>query len=265
MKFLTCLLAAFSATGCSENLMEKTKEQTAFANADHDQWRNVFHDSGTGDWTKKWFLDGEIGQVTTGPEGMELTAGPEFLNDAHHMVLWTKDSFTGDLKIEFEYTRLDNETNAVNILFIQATGSGEAPFTKDIAKWSELRREPAMRLYFNHMHTYHIAYAAFPNDEDTTPYIRGRRYMPDQPGLEGTDLYPDYYPVGLFEPGVSHKITVIKQDNDLFMRIENPEQVYYCHFRNKDLPPIREGRIGLRHMFTRSARYKNFQISVPGE
>jgi hypothetical protein len=26
---------------------------------------------------------------------------------------------------------------------------------------------------------------------------------------------------------------------------------------------IREGRIGLRHMFTRSARYANFRVSVP--
>jgi len=29
------------------------------------------------------------------------------------------------------------------------------------------------------------------------------------------------------------------------------------------LPEISEGRIGLRHMFTRSARYANFRVSVP--
>jgi hypothetical protein len=29
------------------------------------------------------------------------------------------------------------------------------------------------------------------------------------------------------------------------------------------LPVISEGRIGLRHMFTRSARYANFRVSVP--
>lgn len=242
--------------------MNKTTEQDAFAQADLGQWQSAFFDPGTDDWTAKWFLDGEVGQVSTGPDGMILTAGPEFRNDSHHMVLWTKDSFEGDLKIEFDYTRLDNETRAVNILFIQATGSGKAPFAKDIAEWSELRRVPAMRMYFNHMNTFHISYAAFPNDEDTTPYIRGRRYMPEQSGLEGTDLHPDYYPEGLFAPGVPHKITVIKQDKDLFMRIENPDQVYYCHLTNKDLPTIEEGRIGIRHMFTRSGQYKNFRISV---
>ncbi len=30
-----------------------------------------------------------------------------------------------------------------------------------------------------------------------------------------------------------------------------------------DLPPVTEGRIDLRHMFTRSTRYRNISISVP--
>ena len=42
---------------------------------------------------------------------MTLTAGPEFRNDAHHMVLWTKDSFEGDLRIEYASTRLDEAPN----------------------------------------------------------------------------------------------------------------------------------------------------------
>ena len=47
------------------------------------------------------------------------------------------------------------------------------------------------------------------------------------------------------------------------MRVENPDQVVYCHMTNPDLPVITEGRIGLRHMFTRSARYANFRVSRP--
>ena len=131
------------------------------------------------------------------------------------MVLWTRESFEGDLKIEYDYTRLDSETRCVNILYIQATGSGEEPYAKDITEWSELRRVPAMRMYFNHMNTYHISYAAFPNNEDTTQYIRGRRYMPNATGLEGSNLDPDYFPEGLFEPRVPHKITVIKKDFEI--------------------------------------------------
>lgn len=244
--------------------IEKLTDQKLYDAARSGQWREVFRDSGTGDWTDKWFLDGEVGTVITSPAGMELTAGPEFLNDAHHMVLWTKEVFEGDMMIEYEFTRLDDETRCVNILYIQATGSGEEPFVKDIREWNELRRVPAMRMYFNHMNTYHISYAAFPNDEDSTSYIRARRYMPNQIGLEGTGLEPDYYPEGLFKPGVPHKISVIKKDRDLFLRIQNPDEVTWFHMANPDLPVIKEGRIGLRHMFTRSARYKNFRISVPG-
>jgi arylsulfatase A-like enzyme len=242
--------------------VEKVSEEKAFATANGGQWKQILSDSCTGDWKEQWFLDGEIGKVTSGPNGMEMTAGPEYENDAHHMVLWTKEEFEGDLKIEYEYIRLDEETRCVNILYIQATGSGEEPYVKDITEWNELRRVPAMSMYFDHMNTYHLSYAAFPNNEDTTSYIRARRYMPNKTGLKGSNLEPDYFPEGLFKTGVPHKITVIKKDRDIFMRVENAEEVYYCHMSNPDLPAIKEGRVGLRHMFTRSARYKNIRIST---
>ncbi len=189
---------------------------------------------------------------------MVLTAGPEFKNDAHHMVLWTKESFTGDVKIEYEYTRLDESAKvAVTILYIQATGSGKRPYHKDITQWNVLRKVPTMSTYFNHMHTYHISYAALPE-----PYIRGRRYVPEKDGLKGSELKPDYFPEALFKTGVTHKITVVKKVRDLFLRVENAEQTFYGHMANPNLPEITEGRIGLRHMFTRSARYSDFRVSV---
>jgi len=227
-------------------------------------WKEVLNDPGTTDWRKLWFLDGEIASVTNTPQGMELRAGPEFRNDAHHMVLWTKEQFSGDLKIEYEYTRLDTETRCVTILYVQATGSGTDPYAKDILDWAELRRVPSMKTYFNHMDTYHVSYAAYPNADDATEdYIRARRYMPEAKGLRGTDLAPDYFRTGLFDTGVPHKITVIKSGQELFMLVRNDEKQMLCHWKNEVFPPILEGRIGLRHMYTRSARYRNFRISVP--
>lgn len=237
--------------------------QAAFEKAAAGSWKESFADPGTGDWKTKWFLDGKVGTVTNSPEGMTLTAGLEFKKDAHHMVLWTKEEFKGDLKIEYDYTRLDDETRCVTILYLQATGSGVGPYHKDISKWNELREVPSMRTYFNHMHTYHISYAAFPNSSDDTAYLRARRYLPEKFGLKGTELMPDYFPEGLFEKGVKHHLTVIKKDRDLFMKIENPTLAFYCHFQNRIFPVITEGRIGLRHMYTRSARYQNFTVSVP--
>ena len=114
-----------------------TADQAAFEKAEGDTASaEVFSDSGTTDWQEQWFLDGEVGTVTNSPEGMTLTAGPEFKNDAHHMVLWTEDSFSGDLKIEYDYTRLDEAPNCVTILYLQAAGSGKGPYAKDITKWS---------------------------------------------------------------------------------------------------------------------------------
>ena len=88
--------------------------QQAFKQASAGNWQDGFSDEGTGDWKENWFLDGEVGRVSTGTDGMSLTAGPQFKDDSHHMVLWTKDSFKGDLKIEYEYTRLDSEKRCVN-------------------------------------------------------------------------------------------------------------------------------------------------------
>jgi hypothetical protein len=259
---LAVALAFSAAIRAAEPSPEPAKDKAAFEQAAAGTWGEVFSDPGSGDWKQHWFLDGEIGTVKTGPDGMVLTGGPEFKNDAHHMVLWTKNSFEGDLKIEYDYTRFDEETRCVTILYIQATGSGKGRYHKDITKWNDLRKVPAMATYFDHMHSYHISYAAFPNTADTTSYIRGRRYMPEGNGIKGTELKPEYFPTGLFEKGVPHKITVVKKSRDLFIRIENAAQTFHGHMTNPTLPIITEGRIGLRHMFTRSARYRNFRISL---
>jgi hypothetical protein len=194
---------------------------------------------------------------------MEFYAGPVPAEDSSHSVLWTRESFSGNVKIEYEYTRLDAATKYVNILYIQATGSGQGDFAEEIFTWSEMRRIPAMRMYFNHMNTYHISYAAYANTDeaDKHDYIRARRYMPESGnGLKGTDLSPDYFDSGLFQPGVKHHITIIKEGNKLYMEIIAPDKRMLCHWNNTDLPPIEKGRIGLRHMFTRNARYKNFRV-----
>jgi hypothetical protein len=259
--FMMIFLVAWSVLR-AEDIPGQEAACKAFEMVQNAEWRNVFSDPCTGDWKATWFLDGEIGSVETSSAGMQLTAGQQFGNEAHHMVLWTKESFAGDLKIEYDYTRLDFETRCVNILYIQATGSGTGPYAKDIAEWNELRRIPLMRTYFDHMNLIHISYAAFPNDEDTTAYIRGRRYMPEiGKGLKGTDLKPDYFPEGLFETGVLHHITVVKKGQTVFMSIMNSTQTFDCQMSNPGLPPVTEGRIGLRHMYTRSALYKNFRIS----
>jgi hypothetical protein len=192
---------------------------------------------------------------------MEFFAGPTFGKDADHAVLWTRQSFSGDVRIDYDFTRLDNEDRCVNILYIEATGSGEGPYAKDIAEWAHLRQVPAMREYFGHMFTYHVSYAAFGNTDEVTPgYIRARRYMAGD--LDGTELEPDYDPAGFFAQGVPHRMTAIKSGDHIYLRITNDDRDLICHWHNTRIPPITEGRVGLRHMFTRAARYRDIRIST---
>jgi ubiquinone/menaquinone biosynthesis C-methylase UbiE len=242
------------------------KERDRFFKINAANWNEVFFDSCNGDWRENWSLDGLKSKVTNSAFGMNLQAGPVPKEDASHTVLWTKRSFEGDLKIEYEYTRTDEANQFVTILYIQATGSGEGVFSKDISTWADQRTIPAMKTYFNNMNSYHISYAAYGGDPvtDNYDYIRARRYMPSlKQGMDDTELPPTAYErTGLFEPGIPHQITVIKKGDELFMMIKNPEKEYLCHWVNDKLPPIYEGPIGLRHMWTRSARYKNFRVSI---
>jgi hypothetical protein len=259
--FLATAIAMAGAAHAGELTPDPAKDKAAFDKATAVGWMEVFSDDCTGDWRRKWQLDGEVGTVTTSPGGMTLTAGPEHKNDAHHVVLWTKDSFNGDLKIEYDVTRLDESAQGgIILLYIQATGSGQAPHATDIFQWNELRKVPAMATYFNHMNLYHISFATNPGEPG---YFRGRRYMPQWGGLKNTALAPEYTAQGLLAKGVTHQITVIKTDRDLFMRIRNPDEIRHYHFINSELPIITAGRIGLRQMFGRSSRYANFRVSSP--
>lgn len=234
-------------------------EKSTYENLLKDNWVEKFYDSGTTNWENNWFLDGTKAAINNTENGMDFYAGKTFLDDSCHAVLWTKESYEGDLKIEFEYTRLDREYRCVNILYLQATGMGEGPYEKDITKWNELRKVPAMRLYFEKMHAYHISYAAFTNNDQLEQgYIRARRYMATQ--LDSTEIKPDYDPEDFFEYGIPHKMTVIKSGDHIYFNIKNKKKSLLCHWHNTQFPSITEGRIGLRHMFTRAARYKDFKI-----
>ena len=102
-------------------------------------WKLQFSDPCKEDWQDNWFLDGQLATIEHSDKGMNFSAGPVNRNDAHHAVLWTKQSFNGDIKIEYNYTRTDSQLVNVNILYIQATGIGKDSFDVDISKWNDLK------------------------------------------------------------------------------------------------------------------------------
>lgn len=228
-------------------------------------WNLRFSDSCTGSWEEKWFLDGQIATVENSDRGMNFSAGPVNRNDAHHAVLWTRESFTGDVKIQYNYTRTDTRKENVNILYIQATGIGEGPYAKDISQWNELRKIPSMNKYFRYMKALHISYSAFKmeNEDPAADYIRVRQYpVTDEISFADTEIPPAFYETGLFRPGETCKITVIKDSSTLYFNVEGKRKEELFSWELDQDNPVTEGRIGLRHMYTRSANYNDFKVYV---
>ncbi len=249
---------------CGYLLQAQEVSADLFNRINTESWEVTFQ-ANDKDWTQDWFLDGERGSVKNTDKGIVFSAGPIRGDNGSHNVLWTKKAFEGAVKIEFDYTRLDDINYAVNILYIQATGVGEPPYDKDIIKWSHLREVPYMRNYFLNMNLLHISYAAYPLEDDPeSDYVRARRYpVPEGKGFsQGTSLSPDYFNTGLFKPGITYHFTAIKKDHHLFLKVANTEddeeKLFYWDTSSFD--PVTEGRIGIRHMYTRAARYGNFRV-----
>ncbi len=240
--------------------LERSRDQSRFEQAQLLNWKPLFKSRGSQDW----IADGRFSTVKDTPDGMEFSAGPEEWNHAHHDVLWTKVSFKGDLKIEYDYTRLDDIHKWVNILYIQATGKGGL-FSKDIMDWADYRKEPWMKYYFNNMKLLHISYAAYGRDDNGVDddYVRCRRYPKDLNGdFSKTEIKPDSFRTGLFRTGKTYHITALKKGDRLFFNVEGDGKERLFAWQSPLISEVTEGRIGLRHMWMKSARYKNFTVSV---
>lgn len=230
------------------------------------RWADAFADDGCGDWRTNWFLDGDTATVENTPTGMILRAGPDVADNGDSMVLWTRQAFVGDLKIEYEFTRLDRAVEGVNIIYLKATGTGKAPFERDILAWASLRHRAQMPLYFNHMNALHISYSVNLPGSDAE-YIRARRY-PAPPGVpfqKATEIEGTFWNTGLFKPEVPYEITVVSEGASLMFVVRGDGREARFEWNVSAFPLLSEGRIGLRLMPTRATRIRSFRVSVSAE
>lgn len=230
--------------------------------ADMKTWKRVFFDPCTDNWERNWFLDGSKGKVRNTPEGMILTSGPGVREDASHVVLWTRESFSGDIRVEYDFTRIDKmeDETSVCIFYLQATGTGAGPFEEDIFLWRKLREEPAMSLYFMNMNCYHVSYACTGGaDRD---YVRARRYpAKTQKDFQyGTRLDPSYENVDRFHPGDTYRFAFEKIGTNLTFTASRGGKTDTFDWNTSGFPPIISGRLGLRQMFARESRYARFEV-----
>jgi hypothetical protein len=245
-------------------MTEQDRTPKRFEQLQARDWKRAMSDPCTGDWTEQWTLDGQRASIRNTPGGMIFAAGPVTQDHGSHAVLWTKQDFAGDVRIDFDFERLDTINRWVNILYIQATGAGPQPWVEDIQAWAHLRHIPRMSTYFSHMNLLHISYAAFGNDDnEPDDYVRVRRY----PVGEGRSFHdiavePDYLKTGLFQPGVAYHMTVIKAGHELLMQVSGDDQQRLFAWDTSGFELLAHGRIGIRHMWTRCSRYANFTVDT---
>ena len=234
----------------------------ALAQAGGDGWEVVFSDPGAGDWQDRWFVEGLKASVEYDEDGMVFTSGPVPKEQASHAVLWTKQSFAGDIRIEYDYTRLDSmtEVTSVNILYIQATGLGTDKSPTDIFLSTEQREVPWMKSYFLSMNALHVSYAT--TGPKRANYVAARRYpAKDQDSfMQGTMIQPVYEDIDLFRTGETYHITALKEGSRLTFTAEREGKSHTFEWDTSGYPPVSEGRIGFRHMWARSSRYQNIKV-----
>ncbi len=233
---------------------------TATAFSAEPEWKLVFEDSGIADWQNQWFLDGAASTVANTPEGMLLKSGPIAGKDASHAVLWTKQRFEGDIRVEYDFTRVDSNLDHVSvcILYMLATGVGKGPFVEDILAWRELRKIPAMRLYFRNMNCYHFSYACTGGKDFN--YVRARRYPTKGNFQTDTLIGPSYDNVDLFKPGETWHLVFEKTGTNITFTATKDDEKHMWTWDASGFPRLEKGRIGLRQMLGRESRYANFKV-----
>ncbi|MDD3079577.1 MAG: DUF1961 family protein [Paludibacter sp.] len=245
---------------------KEAEDKRTFSALENQSWQIIFADDLKKQHNENWFLDGEKAQLKYTSGGMTFKAGRVAASDADHAVLWTKKSFEGNLRVDFDFVKLDDATKYVNILYLFAEGSGKNPYVEDISQWNELRKVPAMKQYYEHINAFHVSFAAFENNNDllSEDYIRARRYLPERgKGLAGTALLPEYLRTGLFRKGIKYHITVIRNNDDIYMKITGDNHEKLCHWNLSEYPELTSGRIGLRLMGSRVSLFSDFKVSKP--
>ncbi|MEM8895397.1 MAG: DUF1961 family protein [Bacteroidota bacterium] len=220
----------------------------------------LFEYSGRDDWQDKWFLDGTKATITNDQMGMDFAAGPDWKNDTSHAVLWTKAAFEGNMLIEYDFTRTDSTGNGVIIMYFHATGKGDDDYPEDLYDWRDKRTVPSMRTYFRNLNAYHISYST--NSDVDDDYLRLRRYE-HLYHLKGTEILPDNFKTGLFKYGMTYHIEISRYNEQIRMEVtdkSNPNESKVYMWDASSKPLCNHGRIGLRHMYTRSGRYRDFKV-----
>lgn len=261
---LGCTVLSFS-TSCSPEQredIETAQKDTAS--------ELLFSDTMCGDWRENWFLDGKHATLEHRDGELFFSGGTVTKDDdpeeyhAHHAVLWTKREFEGDIRISYLWKHLDTSDYGAILLYVQALGIGGEPYDRDISKWSEMREIPSMDKYFNNMNLLSLS---------IRENVRCKRYpwfdREGAPYAEGGLIAPMVEYKDKIVPGKTYRIVVEKRNPMLSFKIIDAVtgEATIDHTwdtteidERYEVKQITKGRIGLRHMATKQATYKDFKV-----
>lgn len=237
---------------------------------DADRDRALFEDPMTENWQANWFLDGRRALVEHRDGGLAFVTTASNVDkredraafDAQHAVLWTRQTFEGDIRISYTYTKLP-DCSWQKLIYVQAQGIGEAPHVEDIHAWRDLREVAVMSQYFNHMNLIALSL----RDE-----IRCKRYPWND--REGKALESEFLPRaenrGMPEGRELH-VVIEKRKTSILMRIRDVETGEHVVDQTWDLTDenvlkgreakfVEKGRIGIRLMGGHKILMRGFKV-----
>lgn len=254
---LTPLLFA-SCTTPGANNQEKHARETL-----------LFEDSMAENWQKNWFLDGEKATLEHRDDGLafitEYTVNKRVDRagfDAQHAVLWTRESFEGDIRITYKYTKLPG-CSWQKLIYVQAQGIGEGPFVQDIDAWRDERKVPVMSDYFGRMDLIGLS---------LRDQIRCKRYPWND--MEGNDLEDEFLPRAENKGmKIGHELDVLveKRKESILLRITDTttgenvvDHIWDLSdervLKNRNPKYIESGRIGIRQMGGHKILMRDFKV-----
>ena len=221
-------------------------------------WVLKFSDPGgtSGAAVTKYFKDGSTATVAYTANGLEINA------PSGHTVVWTKTSFTGDIRIEFDYKRLNVPRVGINegtLLVVNGWGLSR------VCPVDQLTHPLDIRAWARPVATYDVYKFCMANqtvsfdnlDRGTDPRLTVRQ----NPGYHdmGTIIPPK------LQTGVLYHVTVTRTGNTLKTLVKRGTTVVasLTATLNPSLPGSQVskfGYVGFRQMTGRRAAYRNIKI-----
>jgi hypothetical protein len=258
-------IAALTASGSSMQQVKTDAEEAP---------KVLFEDPMAENWEDNWFLDGKRATLEHRDGGLAFLTDASNVDkrvdraafDAQHAVLWTRQEFEGDIRINYTYTKLPG-CGWQKLIYVQAQGIGEDDsFFKDIYTWRSLRDVARMDYYFNYMDLVALS---------LRDQIRCKRYPWGDITRTDIELQSEFKPRAEHRGlPIGHELDVLveKRKHSILLRITDAEtgELAVDHawdltdetvMKNRGSHFVEKGRIGIRLMGGHKILMRDFNVT----